>query len=149
MNGFNALDLESVRSWREGFTPPMDFLATVSHLVGFDYLMVAMQLIWPMFHEERGCVVLPSSYDSTSLENWWNHLEGDRAQVEQVLNHLHLWDLFSTDEVTESGFRHLGRTLALTWAAALAHQFPAREFNVVFSEDPDDYGPTVYIDTMD
>lgn len=149
MSDFHASELADVRTWRERLKLVPTIPETVAHFVGFSHLMVALEFLWPTFIEVRGCVLLPWNYSENDFEEWWTHFNGDRDQIEHMVNHTHLHNLFSTTDVTETGMRHLGKMLALLWAAALADQFPERKFNVVLWEDPDGFDPTIYIEPLD
>lgn len=136
MSNYESLDAPEVASWRSGFDTPPDLLATTAHFVGFDKVMVVAELLWPTFAIERGCVLLPWSFDDETLAGWWQSLDGDVQRIEGVLNHLHLWDVFDSRTVPAHALEALGRLMAKTWAAALADQV---------GDEPDDYGPTVSI----
>jgi len=95
----------------------------------------------------RGCVLLKERYDERNFEAWWTELNGDRAAIEEVVNHLHLWDVFDAreEQVPEEALNSIGEVLVRTWRCALSEQFPDRSFRVELSNDESDYGPTLSV----
>ena len=141
----DPLDAPEVRLWSAGFSARPGLLETVAHWVGFTQIMVAVRFFWPTFVEEQGCVLLPWEFSAETFQAWWEELSGDCKNIENAVNHLHLWDVFSSDEIPESQLVELGQVLAGSWAAALKEQHESREFDVRFTNEKDDYGPTVSI----
>jgi hypothetical protein len=95
-------------------------------------------------------VLLRSQYSSSGFQSWWESLDGDRAGIERVINHVHLWDVFGPTLAGESStlpegsaLEELGQLMCRTFAAALSEQFPGRKFEVVYAGEPEEYGPTV------
>jgi hypothetical protein len=106
-------------------------------------------LFWPTFVEFRGCVLLQHRYEPVNFERWWEATGGDARQVESVLNHTHIWDLFEGNEVADEAEALFAETLAKTWRAALREQFPKREMTVYVTNSEDDYGPTLHVVSHD
>jgi hypothetical protein len=102
------------------------------------------RLLHPDLIEVRGCVLLPWAYEPGNFETWWERLNGDRARIEGLLNHLHLWDVVDSD-VDDAKLRELAGVIVLSWRAAARAEFPERSFDVGVSLDGVDYGPTVYM----
>ena len=148
MTHFDPLDSDEVREWREGFTHAPGLLETVAHLVGFSSLMVAWRFIWPEFVCVDGCVLLPWEYSAETFEGWRDQFSDDLIAIENTVNHLHLWDIFDASEVSGEGLIVLGEALKRSWAGALATQFPDRAFEVSFTDDEVDYGPTLSIKSL-
>lgn len=148
MTEFDSFEQTEVQEWRDGFDVPPGVLETVAHWVGFNQLMVVLSMLWPTFLIVQGCVLLPWEYNQQSFEGWWDELSGDRRKIESSLNHLHLWDVFDPDEISAEGLSYLGEVLAKTWSAALADRFPDRDFETHFTQQEDEYGPTVYIRSL-
>jgi hypothetical protein len=105
------------------------------------------ELFWPQFVVHEGCVLLARSIDGYGP--WSERLE-DKADIEAMLNHRHILDLFHDAAGSEphEWLISLGRTLKECWAAKLRLEFPERRFEVVFDEtpcaDPVDYQITFY-----
>jgi hypothetical protein len=102
------------------------------------------RLLHPDLIEVRGCVLLPWAYEAANFEGWWERLNGDRARIEGVLNHLHLWDVFDA-EIEDAKLREMAEIIAGSWQAAARAAFPERDFDIGVSLDGGDYGPTVYM----
>lgn len=147
MSGFDSLQQPDVAAWRQGFPKPPGLLDTVAHWVGLNQSLVAAQFLWPTFVEVQGCVLLPWEYSEASFERWWTEFSGDSRQIERTINHLHLWDVFSAETSPADSLVHLGKVLATAWSAALVDQHPGRKFTVHFTNEADDYGPTLWIDS--
>jgi hypothetical protein len=104
------------------------------------------RFVSPEFVEVRGCVLLKERYDERNLEAWWTQLNGDRAAIEEVVNHVHLWDVVE-EQVPDEALDEVAEALVRNWRRALAEQFPDRSFRVVLSNDENDYGPTLSVST--
>lgn len=107
-------------------------------------------LLWPSTVVVSGCVLLTEHYTESNFNDWWQELAGDRRQIESVINHVHLWDIFPSDEQeTEGALERLSEIMAETWRCALANRYPDRRFDVVVTSSPDEYGPTVSFTSVD
>lgn len=116
---------------------------------GAELAIAFCALFWPDFIEVEGCIILREKYIPSSFETWWKQLDGDRTAVESVLNHVHLWDLFSGDEnIPEGGLEYLGGVLRCCWECSLRQAFPGHTFDVRLAVDADEYGPTLYVTTV-
>lgn len=134
-------ELPQVREWMAGgrFDPRGFLLATITVAEA----SVFLDLAWPEFVEYRGCVFLRWAFDPANADTWFDEL-GDAHAVEGVVNHLHLWDVFSLSVEEEyAATVALAERMRQTWTAALANAFPAREFDVILTNEQDDYGPTL------
>lgn len=139
--------LHQFQTWAQGFTPeprPWDFLSNVS---GASATIMATSLIYPRFLQVEGCTILEEQYDKQSFRTWFEHFNGDVANVERMINHLHLWDLFkpSKEEISDDIMRAFGSTLEITWALAAEAQFPGRNMQGSFDWEEVDYGPTITV----
>lgn len=107
--------------------------------VAFSYLF------WPSFVEVEGCVLLEERYEPSNFREWWERLSGDVPRVEEVINHVHLWDLFYGDDgwLPDGALAELARVMAHCWMCALREAYPSRSFDVRLSTGDADYGPTV------
>jgi hypothetical protein len=101
-------------------------------------------LFWLLFTEVNGCILLAERYEPTSFHQWWNRLSGNVSEVEQVMNHVHSWDLFGrdVDELPDGILEELARVIARCWNLALSETYPTRSFDVRVSAADEDYGPT-------
>lgn len=65
--------------------------------------------------------------------------------VTAVLSHVHLWDrLDSTSD--EAVLDEVAQVVARSWRGSLAQQFPDRTFEVGVAGEPDECGPTVWVE---
>ncbi len=143
-----AVDLlPNYRKWKRGQVPsPVGVWDYLGHRGDFELAFAFGKLFWPDFVEVEGCVLLEEQYDETSFRTWQREFEGDCARVEAMMNHVHVYDLFPevpADHLDAQLFERLGRLLVQTWTHALKEAFPARAFNVTYSNEPQAYGPTV------
>ena len=104
------------------------------------------KLFWPDFIEHDGYVLLAEQFDPASVAQWRQELGDDRAAVERMVNHVHVYDLFNnnpadTDKTALAAY--LGQVLAQCWHHALHAAFPDKRFTVEYTSEPDDYGPTI------
>lgn len=124
--------------------PFSSFNDLVGHREAIELVPAFGALFWPAFVSVRGCVLLRDRYEENNFDQWWNELSGRRGDIERVLNHLHLWDLFeSRDEISDQMLEELAEVLAKVWRCALAEQFPDRRFEVSVASGVDEYGPTL------
>ncbi len=108
-----------------------------------------VSLLNPTFIEYRGCVLLESAFTPAPVDSWFEHFDGNLTSVESMVNHVHLWDSFNPQSPEEhQALTTMARYMATTWHHAAQAQFPARIFTTDFSDDPDDYGPTVTLYTV-
>ncbi len=148
MTRFDPLNSEEVREWRDGFAHPPGLLETVAHWVGFSQLMVVWRFMCPEFVCVDGCVLLPWEYSVETFAGWQDQFPDDCQSIENTVNHLHLWDVFDPSEVPGESLIALGEALQRSWASALSDQFDDRTFEVAFTNDEVDYGPTVSIKSV-
>ncbi|HSR68676.1 MAG TPA: hypothetical protein VLU25_12120 [Acidobacteriota bacterium] len=140
---FDLASVPGIRRWLSGKHGSVwDYLRVNG---GAELAVAFTALYWPGFIEVDECVLLRENYQPRNFDEWWKELRGDRSRVEEIINHVHLWDLFDMDEaaVPNEGMEELGRILSLTWKCALHHQFPERKFEVHLALDDSEYGPTL------
>ena len=106
----------------------------------YELAIAFSRLFWPEFVEHDGCVFF-AGFSLESFRGFMAQCNGDRASVEQVMNHRHLLDIFhhAADTATLDQLTFLGTVLRETWRAKLARDFPSRSFEVTFDHaDADD-----------
>jgi hypothetical protein len=110
-----------------------------------DLAVAFSELFWPVVIQVENCYLRANVYTPEAFQKLLAEFRGESKRVEAFANHLHLYDLFfnsgylSDDDVYE----YLGSMLKKSWMSALKEQFPGTKFNVIFSSEPDDYGPTI------
>lgn len=129
--------------------------ADVKHLLGFEldvdplFFMTIMvtpavaasvlKFAFPSFVEYRDAVFLELAFRQDTVDLWFERLR-DASAVEQMVNHIHLWDVFAAGKAGEDDAVRLVEPLAACWEAALSSAFPGRCFSVEAIADGD-YGP--------
>ncbi|MBC8108870.1 MAG: hypothetical protein H7Z14_19960 [Anaerolineae bacterium] len=95
------------------------------------------RLFWPEFVEHDGCVLF-AGFSSDSFRAFMEQRDGNRRDVEIVMNHRHVSDYFSRagGSATAEQLIYLGRLLRDIWQTKLAHDFPDRSFVVHFADGP-------------
>ena len=104
------------------------------------------KLFWPDFVEVEGCVLLAEKYRAEGFQAWARHFQHDREDMERMINHTHVYDLFAQhagDDTHPDVWEYLGRTLLACWRCALGAAFPGRTFEFFYGAEPDEYGPTI------
>jgi len=115
----------------------------VGERVGPTAAIAVAGLLWPRFVRVDDCVLIADRYDPPTFAVWKERLD-NRADIEAAINHVHLWDVFSdSDDVPDEALEFLGQVMCKTWRAALTEAFPDESMEVEFSNDPNEYGPTV------
>jgi hypothetical protein len=100
--------------------------ATPEQLIG------ASRILWPEFIEYDGCVFDAARFGAPNYEAWFKSTKGNRGAIERVVNHVHIVDLFGSDEVQPSYAQvvYLENVIAQMLRAKLALDFPGRHFTV-------------------
>jgi hypothetical protein len=121
----------------------LDFLMAA---VSLEVLTAVAMLLRPVFVVERDCVIWSERFERASFEEWWKELHGDRSRIEEVINHLHVWDLIDFDDgdpAANDTIDWLADVIAESWRCALAADFADRTFEVTVARGDGEYGPTV------
>lgn len=126
--------------------------------VGFwDYLMYRgnfelafafAKLFWPEFIKVDNYILLKEKYEPEHFKMWKQELNNEPHHIEALINHIHIYDLFlntdnSTNHLPPLLLTQLGQIITHLWKLALKESFPDRKFEVIFTNEPEDYGPTV------
>jgi hypothetical protein len=111
-------------------------------------------LFFPEFIEYDGCVIQKKGFDIQNFENWKNtEYINNYSQIESVLNHIHILDLFGTDEkrdeINYDQIVFLGNQICEIYSAKLKFDFPEKTFVFKFNgnekfEATDEYELTFY-----
>jgi hypothetical protein len=94
------------------------------------------ELFWPRFIEVDGYVLRASQYDPDNLTAWRERHPTNRSAVEDVINHVHLEDLYGGNQ-KGAKLTAAGQNLAGAWRHALAAQFPGRPIRVELDDSVD------------
>ena len=115
----------------------------ISYEGNVQFLIAYSQIFWPDFIEFESCIFLRNRFDFTNYENWKKtDYIINFAQIESVLNHIHILDLFATDdkrdEVNYQQILFIGNTLCEIYSAKLKNEFPEKKFIFEFNGDEND-----------
>jgi hypothetical protein len=120
-------------------------------------------LFWPRFFEHDGCVFIyregpeAQKWLKDSYKSWFKEFKGKKADVEGMINHLHILDILGSRDINKNSDKpyptkeqvvYLGRILKNIWECKLKRDFPKKVFKVEFYEknitDLIDYQMTFY-----
>ena len=94
-------------------------------------------LFWPELLEYQGGVFLAERFNVETFQHWLNALDGNLTEVEAMLNHVYVAELFmnavTDDVVPVHVYERFAESLANCWQAAAHAQFPALPINVKWS----------------
>ncbi|WP_028972888.1 hypothetical protein [Spirochaeta cellobiosiphila] len=96
-------------------------------------------MFWPNFIEHEGCVFIESRFSVDSFETW-KKIESIEyySQIESVLNHFHILDLFVWEQQNESSKNqvlYLGKKLLEIYKTKLKADFPNYLFDISFNDN--------------
>ncbi len=115
----------------------------ISDNLSISTALVFTSIMFPEFKEVRGCIIRGSEYSEKNFEEWWRSTNGEQSSIEQVINHVHLWDIFYPEEDSEyRALETLAGYMEMTWRMSAERSFPDYQFE---TDVTDDYGPTILI----
>jgi hypothetical protein len=136
---FDPRSLPDFAEWAAWHSSEVDFPTYLEDHGGWELAVAFADLFWPEFVEVDGFVLRAHAYSSEKLAHWRRDPRLERRDIELVINHLHLGDLFLNapwHPAYEPLVPYFARILAGTWAAALAQRFPDRQFEFVLDPGP-------------
>lgn len=103
------------------------------------------EFFFPELIEVEGSVFFKQSFENAS-EIYWalKEQKADRTQIEMSVNHFHVWDFFGEHAPHEEAYVHFAKRLRYIWSTHLKAAYPQRDFQFIYSNSEDDYGPTLY-----
>jgi hypothetical protein len=125
--------IPELASWNDGRGIDLESFAFA---VGrYDHAIAYAHVLWPKFHIHDDCVFRREP-DMESYRRWMESLGGERSRVEFSMNHLHVLDLFSSEEFepTEAAVAYVSRLLVDMWSCKAARDFPERRIRVEATE---------------
>ena len=132
--------IPELAQWNNG--AGIDASSWISCIGRYDFLLGYISILWPAFVLYDDCV-FPGLPDPKHYQGFMQSLGGDKREVEKVMNHQHISDMFTVSEfpLTEDAALVIGRVLKEMWSCKLARDFPDRAFSVeFFAEDRQDAG---------
>lgn len=145
-NKFNINSLKLFQKYKsEHGSLNSDLLEYASHNGSFDLLISFIEILYPDVIEYMDCIILKNNFDEVNFNEWMEKLDNNKSQVESLLNHLHLYDLFSmdNDENELLNIEYSALMIMKFWKFSLEERYPNKVFEFKFSTEPDDYGPTI------
>lgn len=144
--------LKRFAAWRAGWQEPasVDLFSYIEDVVSPEDSLIFCKWLFPDFVVFEDSVILEMKFDEPAFRVWLDHFSGDKAGVERMLNHTHLYDVFSGcgSAVDEVVFEQLSNVLAMSWRMVLKAQFPDRSFHVEAINSEQEYGPVVTFHEM-
>ena len=116
-----------------------------------DLALAFARWFWPVFVERDRCILIEHRAVDAAIADALERTEGDPCRVEELLNRVSLrQEMLSEDsELEDETFMEIGRVMQRSWIAALAEQFPGRQFAVELLDSEDDWhGPTLYLTSV-
>jgi len=125
-----------------------DVLSYTSYLARVDQFICYIDIMWPEFIEKEGLILrstsIPEDWDSFVQQakdaNW------SERDVEYIINHLHITDLFINDPdrdgIDSEVYRFLADLVTHFWTYRLKELFPEKQFEVGIADR--DISPEVY-----
>lgn len=130
-----SLLIPELPSWNNGNGIDVD--GWLGCMGNFQLAIAFSRMFWPEFIEHDQCILFAKSSKKT-YGDLMAAYKNNRAAVEGVMNHQHILDLFyhAASTATAAQLIYIGRVLKDILAVKLAHDFPARTFEVHFDEGP-------------
>jgi hypothetical protein len=139
--------IPELSQWNDGNGIDLnDWLNTIAR---YDHAIGYAAFFWPDFVLHDDCIFIDAP-SVENYENWMSKFQGNKANVEGMLNHRHILDFFCHSDVepTREIVVHMCQILKDMWSCKLQRDFPDRHFTVkcVGDESTDllDYQITVY-----
>ena len=125
--------------------PDFDLWDFMTYHGNLDLAVAFTELFWPDIVEVDGCYFRAQTGYEEMMKHWHDELKGDKQALEALINHLHVYDLFTRDDAENDleVYEHLGEVLVECWTCALKTKFPDLEFTVDYATEPEEYGPTI------
>jgi hypothetical protein len=139
--------LDKYESWKRGWKDQdeVDIFSYVSDMCSPEDMLLFCRVLFPDFVIFRGGIFLSRSFDVSVFNSWFEKLDGNMTSVERLMNHTHLYDLFSgcLEDVSDAIFLQLAEVLAVSWRLVLKDKFAEVDFSVNVTCSDRDYGPVV------
>jgi hypothetical protein len=137
--------LPAVTRWAQSKGAEPDYIRFVGETIGPQAFYASAHFIWPAFIERHGCIFLQWKYDEQNVGQWLEQLEGDLRAVEKVINHVHLWDVFTEIDLESQVIPEIGRLLQRTWSFAAVSSDVSFPVRVDYIDNEEEYGPTLIL----
>lgn len=139
-------DLDKYEQWKKKWSNQslLDFSVYISETMHPEDFLISSKLFFPDFVEVNDCVFLSERYIESNYNDWMEKLQ-NKSSVESILNHIHMYDIFSgsDQDISDSIFIQISKVLKFSWEVSLAKCFLDRKFIVETSFSDMEYGPTL------
>ena len=123
--------------------PPLTGVDFITQHVSALHAFAVVDLLFPQFVEVDGYVFLADKFDSDRFAEWCEYCSGDMRRVQAVINHLHLWDVFSSEQMSEDSLTALAAWIGMCWTIAAEATYPNYSYHVEVTNRIADYGSTL------
>ncbi len=141
--------LKKFKEWKEKWEKPdeMDWLSYLSFNCHPEDVLIVGKLFFPEFIERDGLIFLEIKFDEGIYSEWVARLGNDFISIQNVINHVHIYDLFAhcEDDVEDDVFIDICEMLKSTWEIRLKKLYPSISVCVESSFSDQDYGPTLKV----
>ncbi|KGU84461.1 hypothetical protein E3Z27_07520 [Pseudomonas mediterranea] len=123
----------------------LDEFSYISDVVHPEDALMFCKVLFPDFIFYESGVFLESRFTIEAFSSWMEACNNDVVEVEKVLNHMHLYDVFGgcSDKVDDAVYEQLCRIVAQSWRMVLLNKFPEKNFCVQAIVSDQEYGPVV------
>jgi hypothetical protein len=143
----NRQEVPMYKTWVE--TMVGDSLSALSYITQhFDLqsVLILSNLFSPQFIEYKGFIFLKYQFSESGLEQWLDELN-NLSEVQKVMNHIHLTQLFYKDDPNDDTnyemFKILCDIVKYCWTGTLNAKYPDLNFNVSYNYNEDDFDPSI------
>ncbi|MFT0211502.1 hypothetical protein VQ643_02665 [Pseudomonas sp. F1_0610] len=139
----NKLLVPEIAQWQALNGPEFSIADWLGGVGSMSLAIAYAELFCPTFIEHEGCVLHQQQLNIENFNSWKTASSVTYySQIEAVINHVHILDLFPRDDIQENitylQIAHLGKALQRCYQAHLQLAFPDREFDVFFNGDEPD-----------
>lgn len=108
-----------------------DWISYQAHLARADHAIYMAEFFWPTFEERDGLLLRRTPFSKDRVLDMSKYAGSSESQIEYMINHLHISDLFWGDperaRYDRSVYVYLARIMADMWRARLTAQFPNQQ----------------------
>ena len=131
MRSDNNRLIPELAEWNDG--AGINVESWISCVGRYDHFLGYISILWPDFVLFDNCIFYGIP-DAKSYQEFMEMLHGNKTEVERVMNHQHIADMFRNSgfHLTEKDAIFIGTNLREMWSCKLKTDFPERRFNVEF-----------------
>ena len=142
-------NIKKFNSWKNNWDNPssLGLLNYISFNIHPDDVLILGNLFFPNFIEFDNSIFYSEHFNLNGYNEWRQKLNNDSIAIEKVINHVHVYDIFTncTDQIDDATFKNIGKLLQLSWSMYLNKVFPDKQIIVMYSDDESEYGPTLTV----